>query len=176
MDDKTVRAKNVTCLGNLPWLGFWQINNCYVCTVLNWTTMLFSTEIPVYAICIWWMLTYTLWEELKINHDARGIGITITMVPTYCPWDVLNENFYFIYCHLYSAFSIVQCSNALYRLWDGEIQGHTGQPSVREIDAHTMYNQWATTPGRSLNYINMIYIWALINQTWVALNINLYQP
>ena len=24
--------------------------------------------------------------------------------------------FYFIYCHLYSAFSIVQCSNALYRL------------------------------------------------------------
>ena len=46
----------------------------------------------------------------------------------------------FIYCHLYSAFSIVQCSNALYRLWDGEIQGHTGQPSVREIDAHTMYN------------------------------------
>ena len=58
----------------------------------------------------------------------------------------------FIYCHLYSAFSIVQCSNALYRLWDGEIQGHTGQPSVREIDAHTMYNQWATAPGRSLNY------------------------
>ena len=46
----------------------------------------------------------------------------------------------FIYCHLYSAFSIVQYSNALYRLWDGEIQGHTGQPSVREIDAHTMYN------------------------------------
>ena len=58
----------------------------------------------------------------------------------------------FIYCHLYSAFSIVQCSNALYRLWDGEIQGHTGQSSVREIDAHTMYNQWATAPGRSLNY------------------------
>ena len=58
----------------------------------------------------------------------------------------------FIYCHLYSAFSIVQCSNALYRLWDGEIQGHTGQPSVREIDAHTMYNHWATAPGRSLNY------------------------
>ena len=24
--------------------------------------------------------------------------------------------FYFIYCYLYSAFSIVQCSNALYRL------------------------------------------------------------
>ena len=23
---------------------------------------------------------------------------------------------------------------------------------VREIDAHTMYNQWATAPGRSLNY------------------------
>ena len=60
--------------------------------------------------------------------------------------------FYFIYCHLYSALSIVQCSNALYRLWDGEIQGHTGQPSVREIDAHTMYNQWATAPGLSLNY------------------------
>ena len=48
--------------------------------------------------------------------------------------------------------SIVQCSNALRRLWDGEIQWHTGQPSVREIDAHTMYNQWATAPGRSLNY------------------------
>ena len=59
--------------------------------------------------------------------------------------------FLFIYCHLYSALSIVQCSNALYRLWDGEIQGHTGQPSVREIDAHTMYNQWATAPGLSLN-------------------------
>ena len=57
----------------------------------------------------------------------------------------------FIYCHLYSAFFIVQCSNALYRLWDGEIQGHTGQPSAREIDAHTMYNHWATAPGRSLN-------------------------
>ena len=40
----------------------------------------------------------------------------------------------------------------MYRLWDGEIQGHTGQPSVREIDAHTMYNQWATAPSRSLNY------------------------
>ena len=60
--------------------------------------------------------------------------------------------FFFIYCHLYSALSIVQCSNALYRLWDGEIQGHTGQPSVREIDSHTMYNQWATAPGLSLNY------------------------
>ena len=58
----------------------------------------------------------------------------------------------FIYWHLYSALSIVQCSNALYRLWDGEIQGYTGQPSVREIDAHTMYNQWATAPGLSLNY------------------------
>ena len=47
----------------------------------------------------------------------------------------------FIYCHLYSTFSIVQYSNALYRLWDGEIQGHTGQPSVREINAHTMCNE-----------------------------------
>ena len=60
--------------------------------------------------------------------------------------------FIFIYCHLYSALSIVQSSNALYRLWDGEIQGHTGQPSVRETDAHTMYNQWATAHGLSLNY------------------------
>ena len=60
--------------------------------------------------------------------------------------------YWFIYCHLYSAFSIVPCSKALYRLWDGEIQGHTGQPSVREIDTHTMYNQWATAPGQSLNY------------------------
>ena len=68
-------------------------------------------------------------------------------------WYFLTFNIYlFIYCHLYSAFSIVQCSNALYRLWDGEIQGHTGQPSVQEIDAHTMYNHWATAPGRSLNY------------------------
>ena len=33
-----------------------------------------------------------------------------------------------------------------------QIQGHIGQPSVREIDVHTMYNQWATTPGRNLNY------------------------
>ena len=42
--------------------------------------------------------------------------------------------------------------NALYRFWDGEIQGNTGQPSVWEIDAHTMYNQWATALGWSLNY------------------------
>ena len=62
------------------------------------------------------------------------------------------EIYLFIYCHLYSQLSIVQCSNALYRLWHGEIQGHTGQPSVWEIDAQTMYNQWATAPGRSLNY------------------------
>ena len=27
-----------------------------------------------------------------------------------------------------------------------------GKPSVWEIDAHTMYNQWATAPGWSLNY------------------------
>ena len=67
-------------------------------------------------------------------------------------WHPSEFIYLFIYCHLYSAFSIVQCSNALYRLWDGEIQGHTGQPSVREIDAHTMYNHWATAPGRSLNY------------------------
>ena len=59
---------------------------------------------------------------------------------------------FFVYCHLYSALSIVQCSNALYRLWDGEIQRHTGQPSVREIDARTMYSQWATAPGQSLSY------------------------
>ena len=32
-----------------------------------------------------------------------------------------------------------------------DTQGHTGQPSVWEIDAHTMYNQWATAPGWSLN-------------------------
>ena len=38
------------------------------------------------------------------------------------------------------------------RCTDGKIQGHTGQPSVREIDTHTMYNQWATAPGLSLNY------------------------
>ena len=56
------------------------------------------------------------------------------------PWRCTVFIYLFIYCHLYSAFSIVQCSNALYMLWDGEIQGHTGQPSVREIDAHTMYN------------------------------------
>ena len=59
----------------------------------------------------------------------------------------------FIYLfYLFTVIYIVQCSNALYKLWDGEIKGHTGQPSVREIDAHTMYNQWATAPGRSLNY------------------------
>ena len=28
----------------------------------------------------------------------------------------------------------------LYRLWDGEIQGHTGQPSVWEIEANSMYS------------------------------------
>ena len=61
------------------------------------------------------------------------------MSKVWANWRVLFI-YLFIYCHLYSAFSIVQCSNALYRLWDGEIQGHTGQPSVREIDAHTMYN------------------------------------
>ena len=61
---------------------------------------------------------------------------------------------HFIYCHLYSTFSIVQCLNVLYRLWDGKIQGHTGQPYVLRnyINAHTMYHQWATAPGRSLNY------------------------
>ena len=30
----------------------------------------------------------------------------------------LNCIYLFIYCHLYSAFSIVQSSNALYRLYD----------------------------------------------------------
>ena len=39
----------------------------------------------------------------------------------------------------------------LYRLWDGEIQGHKGQLAVREIDARSIYNQWATAPGQSLN-------------------------
>ena len=57
----------------------------------------------------------------------------------------------FIYWHLYSTFSIVRCSIALGMLWDGKIQGHTGQTSVREIAAHTIYNQWAIAPGRSLN-------------------------
>ena len=65
---------------------------------------------------------------------------------------VSTSNYLFIYCHLYSTFSIVRCSNALYRLWDGEMHGHTSQPSAREIDAHTMFNQWATTLGRSFNY------------------------
>ena len=65
---------------------------------------------------------------------------------------VIHYLFIYMYCHLYSAFATVQCSNVLYRLWDGKIQGHTGQPSVREIDAHTMYSQGATAPGRSLNY------------------------
>ena len=59
-------------------------------------------------------------------------------------WLVNVVFIYFIYWHLYSALSIVLCSNALYKL--------SGQPSVWEIDAHTMYNQWATAPGLSLNY------------------------
>ena len=50
------------------------------------------------------------------------------------------DDILFVYCHLYNTFSIVQCSNILYRLRDGKIQGHTGQASAREIDAHTMYN------------------------------------
>ena len=79
--------------------------------------------------------------------------------------------FIFIYCHLYSALSIVQCSNALYRLWDGEIQVHTGQPSVREIDAHTMYNQWATSPGRSLNYSRHTPTHIQWNGVYVALQL-----
>ena len=58
----------------------------------------------------------------------------------------------YIYLFIFIVLSIAQYANALYRLSDGEIQGHTGQPSVREIDAHTMYNQWATAPGLSLNY------------------------
>ena len=55
----------------------------------------------------------------------------------------------FIYLYLFTVIYIVHFSyfNAQMRC-----TGHTGQPSVREIDAHTMYNQWATTPGRSLNY------------------------
>ena len=72
-----------------------------------------------------------------------GSNIVIYIYVHNYPTDYIFITFYlflFIYCHLYSAFSIVQCSNALYRLWDGEIQGHTGQPSVREIDAHAMYN------------------------------------
>ena len=47
----------------------------------------------------------------------------------------------FIYCHLYSTFSFVQCSNALYRLLEGDIQWHTGQPSARDIDTRIVYNQ-----------------------------------
>ena len=64
----------------------------------------------------------------------------------------IQRSYLFIYCHLYSAFSVVQCSNVLYRLWDGEMQGHTGQPSVWEI-MHTLCTiQWATAPGWSLKY------------------------
>ena len=83
---------------------------------------------------------------LADSHISRPLKISVKMMI----FDKCNI-YLFIYCHLYSAFSIVQCSNALYRLWDGEIQGHTGQPSVREIDAHCTI-QWATAPGRSLNY------------------------
>ena len=46
----------------------------------------------------------------------------------------------FIYLYLYRAHFIVQCLNALNMLLDGTIPGHTGQPSVQEIDANTMYN------------------------------------
>ena len=65
--------------------------------------------------------------------DSRGFGCVGVR---WCQWYVHIHIYLFIYSHLYSTFSIVQCSNALYRLWDGEIQGHTGQPSVREIDAY----------------------------------------
>ena len=99
---------------------------------------------------VWWEPSR---KVLSVNTERDVCGspsfnpcTCIVTVYTCTIWHLLLLLIYlfiiylFIYCHLYSAFSIVQCSNALYRLWDGEIQGHTGQPSVREIDAHTMYN------------------------------------
>ena len=43
----------------------------------------------------------------NIGHSVYGIIYIITCI---------QFNNLFIYCHLYSAFSIVQCSNVLYRL------------------------------------------------------------
>ena len=109
---------------------------------------------------------------------GRVINIEPYHIPSGTPLHLVNvaDVFYlFIYCHLHSAFSIVQCSNALYRLWDGEIQGHTGQLFVRELNAHTMYNQWATAPGRSLNYPRPKFITHLCtfsnNGVYVALQL-----
>ena len=85
------------------------------------------------------MIIYLMSSIWHISHRQKhfiGIKWKIVLIHLFKPLFI----YLFIYCHLYSALSIVQCSNALYRLWDGEIQGHTGQPSVREIDAHTMYN------------------------------------
>ena len=105
-----------------------------------------------------WLLTWkvvpccTCIYDVPINHPQETQQLCSYPLPRTHRAHLHLFIYLFIYCHLYSAFSIVQCSYALYRLWDGKIQGYTGQPSVREIDAHTMYNQWATAPGRSLNY------------------------
>ena len=105
-------------------------------------------------LCVWFHWNHKLGggHGLWSVHPKLGSGKTRAYCNVIIMYNVKIVLVYlFIYCHLYSALCIVQCSNGLYRLWDGEIQGHTGQPSVREIDAHTMYNQWATAPGRSLN-------------------------
>ena len=47
----------------------------------------------------------------KFSMSWWNCGLDVTLMPQY-----LFIYLLFIYCHLYSAFSIVQCSNALYRL------------------------------------------------------------
>ena len=99
--------------------------------------------------------TCALVYELPGDISSWALGSIRHKIVTYfrglLPWNV-SEMYLFIYCHLYSAFPIVQCSNMLQKFIRWREKGHTGPSSVREIDVHTVYNQWATAPSRNLNY------------------------
>ena len=51
-----------------------------------------------------------------LDPDTDESGEEPTVTPTVPSGDSPGTHILFIYCHLYSAFSIVQCSNVLYRL------------------------------------------------------------
>ena len=108
--------------------------------------------------------TATLVWGTEDEDDRRGAGGTVTClgmnpldsqplvqefyVDVQCKYNVIDVSF--IYLPIYIAH--LPQFNAQIRCAGYEMgrQGHTGQPSVREIEASTMYNKRVTITDRSL--------------------------
>ena len=133
MDLHVISVRKTITLKNQPYLwyihahcGLYMHTVVYTCTlwyihvhcgIYMYTVVYTCTLRYIHVHCGIYMYTVVYTCTLRYIHVHCGIYMyTVVYTRTLRYLHIHCGIYLFIYCHLYSAFSIVQCSNALYRL------------------------------------------------------------